>query len=301
MTADAETFEISFQQEALWLAEPDGPSGRVQALLAIEGPLDEAALAAAVARTVERHEILRTTFVPRPGIRVPLQAVADELTPAWSVVDASDPGEAEQMVVLDRIAAAELEAPIDVACGPLGRTVLVTCGERRHVLVLTFSALVADAATVQTLAHELVHHLGGSQAIADDPLQYADFAAWQREPREAGDPEVAAAADFWTQAGDACAPALPFTTPSAAVGAMATWISPSPRRPETGSRLKRNAMAPRWPTRSRPPGMSSWHAAPVRTRRRWPPCSPSAATRTSPEPSVRSRCRCRSARGSTRR
>src|SRR6478735_4383210 len=76
-------FRISPQQEQLWLEQPDGPTGRVQAVVALEGALDEAALADALSRVVARHEILRTTFVRRAGIRVPFQVVHEELAPLW--------------------------------------------------------------------------------------------------------------------------------------------------------------------------------------------------------------------------
>ena len=58
----ADSFELSPQQEQLWLAEPDGPKGAVQVVLALKGRLDADALTSALRRASERHEILRTTF-----------------------------------------------------------------------------------------------------------------------------------------------------------------------------------------------------------------------------------------------
>ena len=116
-------FRISPQQEQLWLEQPDGPTGRVQAVVELEGALDEAALADALAQVVGRHEILRTTFVRRPGIRVPFQVVHDELAPLW-----------EPATDLDATVRDELLAPLDLEHGPLLRARLVTTELRRQCL-----------------------------------------------------------------------------------------------------------------------------------------------------------------------
>src|SRR5664279_5238174 len=103
----ADSYEVSPQQEQLWLAEPDGPTGRVQALIALTGPLDADALRSALRASAARHETLRTTFVRRPGIRVPLQAVADELDPVWTAVDLGDLAGSEQGDRLEQLLAQE--------------------------------------------------------------------------------------------------------------------------------------------------------------------------------------------------
>jgi hypothetical protein len=91
-----ESFQVSPQQERLWLGAPNGPAGRVQAVVSLAGPIDAAALREALAGAIARHEILRTTFVRQPGILVPLQVVSDELEPAWETVDATALPAAEQ-------------------------------------------------------------------------------------------------------------------------------------------------------------------------------------------------------------
>src|SRR5436853_937270 len=93
----ADSFELSPQQEQLWLAEPDGPKGAVQVVLALKGRLDADALTSALRRASERHEILRTTFLRQPGIRVPVQAVADQLPPDLTTARATSAAELEQL------------------------------------------------------------------------------------------------------------------------------------------------------------------------------------------------------------
>jgi amino acid adenylation domain-containing protein len=212
----ADSFEVSPQQEQLWLAEPEGPSGRVQALISLIGPLDVAALRAALGSTVARHESLRTTFVRRPGIRVPLQVVGDELDAAWTTRDLTNLGEREQAAGLEELLAQELAEPLDFSGGPLVRATLVALAPDAHALILTFSSLTADASSSALVARELAHHLGGAEQPAEDPLQYADFAAWQRELQDSEDDEAREAADFWAGVAEAASPPLPFASGSTA-------------------------------------------------------------------------------------
>jgi amino acid adenylation domain-containing protein len=211
----ADSYEVSPQQEQLWIAEPEGPSGRVQALIALTGPLDVDALRAAVRATVARHETLRTTFVRRPGIRVPLQSVADELDPAWATVDLGDVAGSEQGDRLEHLLAQERSEPLELESGPLVRAVLVTLGPDAHRLILSFSSLVIDASSAALVTRELAHALGGTEPLVEDPLQYADFAAWQRELQDSQEDEARAAAEFWTGVSGLASPSLPFTSTSA--------------------------------------------------------------------------------------
>src|ERR1022692_986811 len=166
----ADTFEVSPQQEQLLLSEPDGPSGRIQATLSLEGPLDVPALEAALRRTVERHEILRTTFLQQSGIRVPVQAVGDELAPTWSTFDLSPADPVEQAKRLQELSANEIGHPLDYESGPLLRALLVRLADGRHALVITVSSLCADASSLTLLARELSSHYGGAAGVVEDPL-----------------------------------------------------------------------------------------------------------------------------------
>lgn len=214
----ADTFELSPHQERLWLTEPDGPSGRVQATISLTGSLDPAGMQAAVRRLADRHEILRTTFAQRPGIRVPLQAVADELAPAWSTVDLSDLDADAQARRLRELADEEISVPLVFGSGPLTRSVLVKLSDASHLLVLTFSGLCADASCAGVAARELVHHYGQTGELVEDPLQYADFSAWLRELQDGDDAEAERARGFWQETSDAVDSAIPFARTGGAPG-----------------------------------------------------------------------------------
>ena len=215
-----DSFEVSPQQEQLWLAQPDGPSGRLQATFALDGALQANAVAAALQRATLRHEILRTTFVRQPGIRVPLQAIAEELAPAWSSATLAELTGEAQDVRLAALAREQLQAPFDPAHGPLLRALLVALGDDRHALVLTISSLCADASSLSLLGREIFAHLTGAVELAAEPLQYADFAAWQRELQASDDEEALRAREFWTEAAGASSPALAFPPDSTSPSGM---------------------------------------------------------------------------------
>lgn len=206
-----DSFNVSPQQEQLWLAEPYGPSGRTQAVVALRGNLDVAALQRALNQTVARHEVLRTTFARRPGIRVPLQVIHDRLDPTWQTVDLGTRSPGEQAAAGEEARRRELGAALDFANGPLVRGLLVSMAEDRWTLVLTVSALCADASSAPPLLRELVTRYGGEGELGPEPLQYADFAEWQRELTVSEEPEARAARAFWSRLEGATSPALPFS------------------------------------------------------------------------------------------
>ena len=88
----SDSFNVSPQQEQQWLVEPYGPSARIQLAVTLDGPLRETELRAALGQTIQRHEILRTTFARQPGVRVPLQVIHEQLEPVWGTLDLGDRG-----------------------------------------------------------------------------------------------------------------------------------------------------------------------------------------------------------------
>jgi amino acid adenylation domain-containing protein len=209
MSGSAESFHTSPQQARIWEAEPDGPTARVQGVLSIEGPLEPAVLESALRACVARHEILRTTFAAQAGLLVPLQVVAERLDPHVETLAVDEAAGPERERRLAGVRAAELAAPFDTRHGPLVRASILTCGGEAFALVLTISALCADSLSLALVFGEVAGVLASAELV-QDPLQYADFAAWQAELSESTDEEAAAARTFWSEAADAPAPALPF-------------------------------------------------------------------------------------------
>ena len=205
------SFRLSPHQEQEWLREPDGPSGRNQIVVRIDGPLDSPKLRDAFRATAARHEILRTTFQRRTGMRVPLQVVNDDLEPHWqeTALGSND---------LESLAHEERKAPLVFESGPLLRGLLVELPPERHAFVVTLPSVCADANAIPTLIRDVFAAYGGATST-DEPLQYADFAEWQHSLRETDDEAAATARTFWAGYGAGATPPLPFlrrvTTPEA--------------------------------------------------------------------------------------
>ncbi|MHB8243214.1 MAG: non-ribosomal peptide synthetase [Solirubrobacteraceae bacterium] len=214
-----DSFQASPQQEHLWVAEPGGPSARTQAVLAIAGGLDASAVLDALRQAVRRHESLRTTFAHQPGLKVPLQVVNDLLEPLVERIDLHDTEPSQRTERIERARRADLEAPLDLAQGPLVRATLLTDGENALQLVLTLSALCADPTSTAMLLGEVAAQLSGVELV-EDPLQYADFSAWQHELSDSDEDEARAARTFWSELGAVASPALPFTRAGSAATAL---------------------------------------------------------------------------------
>lgn len=210
----ADSFQVSPQQEHFWIAEPDGPAARTQAVLAIDGEIDASAVGNALGLAVRRHESLRTTFVHQPGLTVPLQAVNELLEPRLETLDLAGSAAEERARRLESVRRSEIDAPFDLEHGPLVRAVLVTEGKDAVQLILTVSALCADEASMALVLGEVAAELASGE-LPQDPLQYADFSAWQHEMSASEEDEARAARAFWEELGSVSSPVLPFTRPGA--------------------------------------------------------------------------------------
>ncbi|HYO16003.1 MAG TPA: amino acid adenylation domain-containing protein, partial [Thermoanaerobaculia bacterium] len=166
----------SFAQERLWFLDQLGDeraSYNIPVALALRGPLDTAALAAALDEMVRRHEALRTTFASEEG-RV-VQVIAPSLCLPLPVVDLE--GSSGEVWRLAREEAGRL---FDLSRGPLLRTTLLRLGSEEHLLLLTMHHIVSDGWSIGVLLRELSILYDGFP-LPELPVQYADFAVWQRE------------------------------------------------------------------------------------------------------------------------
>ncbi|MER7764185.1 amino acid adenylation domain-containing protein, partial [Streptomyces sp. NPDC097619] len=171
---------LSYGQQRLWFLEgfdPENTDYHSALPLRISGRLDTTALRAAVTALVARHESLRTTFHDRDGQGV--QVVHDAPLFGWTET-AADGEEAVRAAVR-----AEMSRPYDLAAGPLVRVLLVRLAPEEHVCVLGMHHIVTDGWSMGIVARELGEHYtaaveGRPAAPAPVPVQYPDFAAWQR-------------------------------------------------------------------------------------------------------------------------
>ncbi|KKJ01901.1 condensation domain-containing protein, partial [Burkholderia gladioli] len=175
---------LSFAQQRLWfIAQLEGGSAayHMPVVLRLRGALDTAALQWAYARVAARHEALRTIFVEHDG--EPSQVVLPAEDFALAVEDR--PELAGDAAALERFVAEDAAAPFDLARGPLARARLLRLGEQDHLLLLTLHHIVSDGWSMGVLTRELGTLYQGRRRGAPDPLaplpvQYADYAAWQR-------------------------------------------------------------------------------------------------------------------------
>jgi amino acid adenylation domain-containing protein len=229
---------LSFAQERLWFLERLEPGGTVYnlpAALRLRGPLDAGALERALGEVVRRHEALRTTFAERDG--VPVQVVAPFAGFALAVDDLAGAADGEREAEAARRAAGEAARPFDLAAGPLFRARLLRLAPDDHLLLLVMHHAVSDGWSVGVLFRELAALYGAfrdgrASPLADLPVQYADFAAWQR--RELGGGAMDRLLAWWRErlAGAPELLELPTDRPRPAVlghgGAVETLHLPAP-------------------------------------------------------------------------
>ncbi|HEX8558455.1 MAG TPA: amino acid adenylation domain-containing protein [Pyrinomonadaceae bacterium] len=178
---------LSFAQQRLWLAdqlEPGDNSYNVPAALRLGGSLDARVLGRALSEVVRRHESLRTTFAVTGG--EPAQVIHPASEMALEVEDLGAFAEAEREAEARRLAAEEAARPVDLAAGPLLRARLLRLSEEEHVLLLTMHHIVTDGWSMGILVNEVAALYAAFLKGEESPLpeltvQYADFAAWQRE------------------------------------------------------------------------------------------------------------------------
>ncbi|HLN05502.1 MAG TPA: amino acid adenylation domain-containing protein, partial [Acidimicrobiales bacterium] len=183
---------LSFSQEALWFLDqltPGQPTFNVHAAVRITGPLDHGALERSLSALVRRHESLRTTFLAIGG--TPHQVIARELRLSVEMVDLTQlPPEDREAEAKER-AVDESRRPFDLLRGPLVRVSLLRLGETEHVALVTMHHLITDGWSFGLAAAELAalyqaDRKGVPSPLAELPIQYADFAGWQREQLAAG-------------------------------------------------------------------------------------------------------------------
>ncbi|HEX8242938.1 MAG TPA: amino acid adenylation domain-containing protein, partial [Longimicrobium sp.] len=191
---------LSFAQQRLWFLEQLGALGsayHVPVRLRLRGELDRGALARALDGIVARHEALRTVFAQVDGVPEQRIAPADA---GFHLLRHDLDGRADAEGELGRIMAEEARAPFSLERGPLVRGRLVRLGADDHVLLVTMHHIVSDGWSMEVLTRELsalyaAHREGRQAGLPALPVQYADYAAWQR--RWVDGDVLREQADFW--------------------------------------------------------------------------------------------------------
>jgi natural product biosynthesis luciferase-like monooxygenase protein len=180
-------YPASFAQQRIWFLEqlePGSPAYIIPAALALSGRLDAEALRAALEEVVARHEALRTRFFDLDGR--PVQAIVPPGPLTLRRCDLRDLPADRRAGEMKRLTAQESAVPFDLATGRLLRATLVRQAEAEHTLLLTLHHIAADGWSLGVLVREMAllytaRLAGRPSPLPPLPVQYKDYAAWQRE------------------------------------------------------------------------------------------------------------------------
>ena len=178
---------LSFAQQRLWFLdqlEPGNPVYNIPLAARLTGDLDMAALGRTLDEIVRRHESLRTIFREEDGR--PLQVISPSEAVPLPLTDLSFLPEDVRESEARRIAQQESQRPFDLARGPLLRAGLLKLAEQEHIVLLTMHHIVSDGWSLGVLLSEVAalytaFSRGEASSLAELPIQYADYAVWQRE------------------------------------------------------------------------------------------------------------------------
>ncbi|WP_438016892.1 amino acid adenylation domain-containing protein [Sorangium sp. So ce315] len=191
---------LSSSQQRLWTLEQITPGSvyNLPQCVRLKGALDVEALEATFADLVRRHESLRTTF--HATGRRPHQIVAPPAPLPVRKVDLRALPEPAREEAAARLATEEVEQPFDLASGPLVRVTLVRLADDEQLLVMVMHHIASDGWSMRILASEMealyaAHRRGEPAGLPPLPIQYADYARWQRERVEG--PALKPHIDWW--------------------------------------------------------------------------------------------------------
>ncbi|WP_035646994.1 non-ribosomal peptide synthetase, partial [Bradyrhizobium sp. ORS 285] len=222
----ASSIPLSYAQEPMWFLDQVGLVGaayNMAGALRLQGRLDVEALIASLHEIVRRHEVLRTRFCVVDGHGVQIIGPGDQLQCEVIDLSARDTGDWDG---IHRLISDHANATFDLQAGPLMRTTIVRVGNEEHLLLINLHHIVADGWSVGVLFRELGHLYGGQcgaaqSALAPLPVQYADYAIWQRQwlDGDVGEYQL----DHWRRrlAGATTTLALPTDRPRPAVQSFA--------------------------------------------------------------------------------
>ena len=182
-----EALPLSFAQQRLWFLnqlEPNNPLYNVPIAIGITGQLNFEALVRALNEIVRRHEVLRTTFELRDS--QPRQVIAPELELQVPISDLTALSPEAQQAEVRRLAIEGAKEIFNLERGPLFRASLLRLATEEHVLLVNMHHIVSDGWSLWQFIRELgplygAFTEGKPSPLAELPIQYADYAVWQRE------------------------------------------------------------------------------------------------------------------------
>ena len=187
VATDDMVFPLSFAQRRLWFLhqlEPGNTFYNLPLAVPFHVAVNAAVLERSINEIVDRHETLRTVFDAVHG--EPMQIVRPALTLPLVVVDLRALSKDEQTAETTRLTTEMAQRPFDLARGPLVRVALLQRGIQDHVFVLVMHHIVSDGWSLGIFWRELIavynaFYINRASPLPELPIQYADFAVWQRE------------------------------------------------------------------------------------------------------------------------
>jgi len=206
-----EGFQLSPQQKRLWSLQQDSLTYQTQGAILIEGNLNREVLRVALQNVINRHEILRTTFRRKPGIKAPLQVVADSSVLSCREINLSDLDFRQQECKIEKIFQEERQQAGDFEQTSLLRSCLLILSAQKHILLISLPAICADGKTLKNLVEEISQSYTASlqgEALPDEDevVQYVQFSEWQNQLLE--DEDGLAAKEYWKKQDFSALPTL---------------------------------------------------------------------------------------------
>ena len=195
---------LSFSQQRLWFIDQLNPGHAIYNIarkLHFHGLLDIQILQRSLNEIIHRHESLRTTFTQRNGR--PFQVITPAQPLELAMIDSTNQPPSTAETLLREQVSAEARVNFDLQRGPLIRATLVRLSEQEHVLVLVLHHIIFDGWSMGILCRELeklyeAFGKGEPSPLPKLPIQYSDFAIWQRELVQGE--TLAKLVDYWRRA-----------------------------------------------------------------------------------------------------
>jgi thioesterase domain-containing protein/acyl carrier protein len=207
---------LSFGQQRLWFLyqfEPHSSANNVPVVVRFTGDLNVPALEQSLQHVLSRHEVLRTTFPVVNG--QPIQSIDPDVTLTLPIFDLQHLPATQREAEALRLATAEAHQPFDLTNGPTVRVMLLRLTDREHLLLWNMNSIVCDGASSdlfyqETIASYQAFARGETPQLPVLPIQYADFAQWQRQWLQGE--VLASQVNYWRQklAGNLPTIKLPF-------------------------------------------------------------------------------------------
>jgi amino acid adenylation domain-containing protein len=195
-----EGFRLSPQQEHLWLLQQIDQSWayRSDCTILIEGNVNINNLELALQDVVNRHEILRTSFICLPEMTIPVQVITDSKI-VLENHDLSNLNTQEQEAEIEAVFQKSNQQNFDFEQGLILHTSLVKISPEKYLLFISLPALCADSVSLNSLLQQLTISYSGNldEELYEAPLQYADFSEWQNQILEAEETQIGR--KYWQQ------------------------------------------------------------------------------------------------------